>query len=233
MKEYVLLPLISFASGFASLYIDPKTDKARAWIVISVLFASALATGIFGFIDGKSHDDEVKDARNEARDQLGVARSALDLEKEGKVEIARLNQSVETLLRRAGLPQTVEEKSQPAQQAKQTGRPVVEYFAKDVDGDAIVKAAKEAGFDVVGVPGQHPGSTNAMWVGDAVPLADTKALALALVSGGVQLRALRRFRDGTGPKSRLIQIGRDEAMTNEPVWTADRIQALQSLPARS
>jgi len=229
MGRNILLPLISLVSGLVCLYIDPRKDRARAWIVIGVLGASAVASGIYGYQDAK---DAAK-ADTRADKQLDVAQSALDLEKAGQGTIAHLAQTVDTLLPRAHLPQTIGDDSQPAQGTKQANPPVVEYFAKDVDGDAIVKAAKEAGFDVVAVPGQHPGSTNAMWVGDTVPLADTKALALALVSGGVQLRALRRFRDGTGPKASLIQIGRDEAITNEPVWTADRIQSLQSLPARS
>jgi hypothetical protein len=228
MGRNILLPLISLLSGLVCLYIDPKKDRARAWVVIGVLSASAVASGYYGNQDAK--DSAKADTR--ADKQLDVAQNALALEKAGQETITHLAQTVDTLLPRAHLPQTIGDESQSAQ-AKQANPPVVEYFAKDVDGDAIVKAAKEAGFDVVGVPGQHPGSTNAIWVGDAVPLADTKALALALIRGGVQLRALRRFRDGTGPKSMLIQIGRDEAMTNQPVWTPDRIGALPSLPPRS
>jgi type II secretory pathway pseudopilin PulG len=229
MGRNILLPLISLVSGLVCLYIDPRKDRARAWIVIGVLGASAVATGMYGYQDAK---DAAK-ADTRADKQLDVAQNALDLEKAGQGTIAHLAQTVDTLLPRAHLPQTIGDESQSAQGKKEANPPVVEYFAKDIDGDAIVKAAKEAGFDVVGVPGQHPGSTNAMWVGDAVPLADTKVLALAVVRGGVQLRALRRFRDGTGLKSLLIQIGRDEAMTNAPVWTEDRIRALEALPPRS
>jgi hypothetical protein len=236
LSEYIFLPLISFASGFASLYIDPKTDKARAWIVISVLFASALATGIYGYFDGKSHESEITAAQQQSAKQLDVAQKALDVEKTGQDKIDQLSKSVDAL--RSLLPQTEGDKaSSPVAAAAQaapaeSAPPIVEYFAKGVDGDAIAKATKAAGLAVVVMPGQRPGSTNSMWVGNSVSISDTRSLALALIRQGVGLRAIRRFRDGSGAKARLIEIGRDEALTSVPVITAEQIQSLQELASR-
>ena len=232
MSEYIFLPLISFASGFASLYIDPKTDKARAWIVISILFASALATGAYGFYDGKNHDSEIDAARTQSAKQLDVAQKALDVEQKGQDKIDQLSKSVDAL--RSLLPQTEGEKTTAtsAQVTTPSAPPIVEYFAKGVDGDAIAKATKAAGFAVVVMQGQRPGATNSLWAGDGVSLVDTKTLAQALLREGVQLRAIRRFREGGGAKARLIEIGRDEAMANALVISAEQVQNLQMLPSR-
>jgi hypothetical protein len=240
LSEYIFLPLISFVSGFASLYIDPKTDKARAWIVVSVLFASALFTGIYGYEDGKTHDGEVKTARTDAAavrkstdDQLELAKNALDIEKSDYETIKQLNASVAALVSRAHLPETEGDKQSVSRQVPSANLPIIEYFAKAADGDAITKAARALGYGVVTMPGQHSGPTNAVWVGDDIPLADTKSISLALTQHGVQLRAVRLFRDGKGPKSRLIEIGRDEALANASILTADQIQNLKSLSPRS
>jgi hypothetical protein len=231
--EYVVLPLISFASGFASLYIDPRADKAKAWVVVSVLFASALATGIYGYVDGNSHEREIGAARTQAKEQLDVSHRALELQQEGEKKIDQLTESVSSAMRLAHLPESEGDKAPPAGQAPVASPPTVEYFAKNVDGDAIAKATRQAGFDLLRVPGQRPGSTNAIWIGDAISLPEAKTLALGLIREGVQLRSFRRFRDGAGPKSRLIEIGRDEAVVSDPVWTEDRIQTLNSVPPRT
>jgi len=51
--------------------------------------------------------------------------------------------------------------------------------------------------------------TNAIWAGDDVSVSELKAVALALYRAGVDLISIERFKNGKGPKSKLIQIGAD------------------------
>ena len=235
MLEFVVLPLISFASGLASLYIDPKADKAKAWIIVFILFVSALFTGIYGYRDDKSHAAEVQEAEDRAARQEKLAmltvQGEVDLEKESKVFRA----DFETFMKREGLPLGENEGgarlTQPAAAAP-ANRPLVEYFAKDVDSDTIANALRGTGLDVVRVPAQLTSATNAVWFGNAVPLDVVKSVALALVQTGVQLHAVRPLRDASGPKAHLIEVGRSEAAKNDPLWTESRVKGLSSLPGQ-
>ena len=55
-------------------------------------------------------------------------------------------------------------------------------------------------------------------------------MAYTLIRAGVQIRALRRFRNGSGPKSRLIEVGADMRVQDSPVLTVDDIERLHDLP---
>src|SRR5262249_29047478 len=93
----------------------------------------------------------------------------------------------------------------------------VEYFPKDVDGDVLRQALSEGGFNFKAGVAKNNLSTNSMWVGDSVTVDNIKFVALTLVRAGVQLRSIRRFRNGAGAKANLIEIGADAAMQNQPV----------------
>jgi len=75
MLRNMVLPLISLVSGIVCLYIDPRKDRGKAWIVIVVLSASALATGIYGYIDNRDNALQVAAAAKKADDQLNLAKS--------------------------------------------------------------------------------------------------------------------------------------------------------------
>jgi hypothetical protein len=66
-------------------------------------------------------------------------------------------------------------------------------------------------------------ASNAIWVSDDVSLDQAKFVALVLMQGGFQLRALRRFRSdsaGAPRKTGNIEIGSDAAFLNVPPLTA-------------
>ena len=237
MLRDILLPLVSLASGLVSLFIDPKTDRAKAWIVIAVLAASAIATGFYGYQDEQAQAQEVLQA---SQREEGLQRSIDSL--------TGLLQSAGVLARKEGDSDTTSSNLAPDQpmvpipnNAKPISnappvpsgqKPVIQYFAKSTDNDAVSRALRNGGFEFVKVPGQRAESTNCIWIGDAVSLADIKSVATALVRGGVPLRVIRRFRESSGPKANLIEIGADRALVNAPVLTADQIQNMSELPAR-
>ena len=106
----------------------------------------------------------------------------------------------------------------------------VEYFPKDVDGEKVIDAMKKAGLKVVEKRPVREEATNAVWVGDDVPVDDAKLVGLTLLRAGVDVVAIRRFRDGTGIKSKLIQVGADAAMVGSKPLTAADVSLLTLRP---
>lgn len=115
--------------------------------------------------------------------------------------------------------------------AARTGITVV-YFPKDVDATVVEGALRALGFTLRRGPTQVPDvPTNAVWFGEQVPLEAAKLAALTLMRAGVQIKAIRRFRDGGGAKARLIQIGADRAIVSWPVLTPDQVTNATSFPS--
>jgi hypothetical protein len=153
MFRNTILPLISLVSGLVCLYIDPKKDKGKAWIVIAVLSASAIATGAYGYIDNRDSARQVQQADDKLSRQLTVAESTkqeTDLivaalraqgilsTTTGKVSQHQLQQSLAADLARK---QELQLRSQnpPSQQS------TIEYFSRDLDKDIVSQALKEGG----------------------------------------------------------------------------------------
>lgn len=227
MLRNILLPLISLVSGLLSLFIDPKTDRAKAWMVVAVLAASSIATGVYGY-----------------QDQQAQAQAALDAQQQRKEldYLVSVAQSQGTLARNEGdsePPSVVPSPAAPHAVEKPNAvvpppgqKPIIQYFAKSTDSDAVTKALQSGGFEFVRVPGQRAEATNCIWVGSAVSLGNVKAVATALVRAGVPLRAIRQFRESSGPKANLIEIGADRTLENAPALTEDQIQSMSQVPRR-
>jgi hypothetical protein len=245
MLGNMILPLISLVSGLVSLYIDPRRDKGKAWIVIAVLSASAIATGINGYADNRDSAHRVSeanaklDAANEELIKLETStRQGMDAIVDalkpfgilttatGKISNNRLQQSLAADVARRQELQAIAKNPSPE-------RPAIEYFTKDLDKEVVTKALQESGLKFRKAPARVTDDpTNSVWVGDAVPLADVKFVALTLLRAGVQLRAVRRFHDGSGAKTHLIEIGADRAVDNSPVLTVEQIENMRELPPR-
>ena len=239
MLRNMVLPLISLVSGIVCLYIDPRKDRGKAWIVIVVLSASALATGIYGYIDNRDNALQVAAAAKKADDQLNLAKSTqqevdlllLLLQRQGiltatsrsEISPAQVQRSFEAdVARRQEMGVKVQNPS--------TQRSIIEYFTRDLDKAVVTKALQESGLEFRKTPARITDDpTNSIWVGNAVPLSDVKFVALTLLRAGVQLRAVRRFHDSSGPKAHLIEIGADRDMDNAPVLTVEQIQNMSEL----
>jgi hypothetical protein len=243
MLHNVFLPLISLLSGIISLKIDPKEDKAKAWMVTAVLVISAVATGVSGTLD----DNKQQKESAAAKEQIS---QLIDTDHNLSKDVGTVKTGVFTLLAKWGYSNTTIEKVQqsekaddaraqalPAQLTVNTRRKAaekltVEYFPKDFDGTAVKQALQEGGFEFK--PGKPKNNlpTNSMWVGDSVSVDNIKFVALTLVRAGVQLRSIRRFRNGSKEKANLIEIGADPAMAEASVLAVEQIQSLTELPPR-
>jgi hypothetical protein len=121
------------------------------------------------------------------------------------------------------------------QNDKALGQVTILYFPKQVDGPVVVNALREGGFSVRTGTGKDVNKdlpTNAIWVGDSVSSNDTKFVALTLVRAGVGIKSIRRFREGSGPKANLIEVGTDHNILNSPPLTVEEIQNLPPLLPR-
>jgi hypothetical protein len=99
-------------------------------------------------------------------------------------------------------------------------------FERSVNKDIVLPVIRQAGFTLEERPtaaGMRDLGTNAIWFGNAVATDDVKLVALVLSSAGVQLRAIRPFRNPTGPKRNAIEIGADRQEVTSPVWTVPRL----------
>jgi len=53
-----------------------------------------------------------------------------------------------------------------------------------------------------------------------------------VVRAGVGIKSIRRFKDGSGPKANLIEVGTDHNILNNPPLTVEEIQNLPPLLPR-
>jgi hypothetical protein len=245
----LLLPLVSFFSGFASLEIDPKAQPKKRWILV-VLLAVALLGSVGSSL--QENWDKQRDQQS-ATAQKASDQKRIDLLMASVHDLSGKSDSILGALRSWGVqPETVEriQQSREADQARSQllietkagnaqQQTSVLYFPKDVDGPKVVAALEQGGFSVVqqsrGERNQI--ATNSVWVGDAVAddpakFVRAKFVALTLIRAGVEIKAVKRLRDGTGNRANLIEVGADPGIRNlRPLTVAD-IDKLTTLPPR-
>ena len=83
----------------------------------------------------------------------------------------------------------------------------VVYYPKAADGTTIDAILAKLPLPTDRATPQSTLTTNTLWFGDRVSLDDVKLVADALISGGVQLRAIRRFNMGSDWHAKVIEIG--------------------------
>ena len=237
MIRNILLPLISLLSGLVCLYIDPKTDRARAWVVIAVLSASAIATGIYGNHDQK----DAERANSRAEEQLSTSKDTKQdvhgmkdevdqlvhlLQPQGILSTTSVNQITPARVQQSYDADVARREELQLRAQNPSPQPsTIEYFTRELDKDVVERALQEGGLQFKEAQAKiSDDPTNSVWVGDSVPLSDVKFVALTLLRAGVQLRGVRRFNDGKGPKAHLVEVGADRALDNNPVLTAEQIQ---------
>ena len=209
MKEYIL-PVIGFLVGLASLFIDSK-DKKKKWIFVLFLVITVSTTITFNFFESKKKEaDLTKILLNITTNTNQIPDLVTMLMKFGytkenaiKAEPDRVNKSIAA--------DKLYSESLAKVNFESTGAIDIKYFPKDVDGAIVINALKDAGFKVDNKAPVNNLPTNAIWAGDAVSASEIRVVALALYRAGVDLISIKRFKDGKGPKSKLIQIGADPA----------------------
>jgi len=104
------------------------------------------------------------------------------------------------------------------------------YFAKQVDRNRenLLASLQQLGFSVTVRRPSNDDETNAIWVGDNVPVDVARMLGLALVRAGYRVKLIARFRNSTD-KELLVQIGRNPFVLTRPDLSPDSIKVMTSL----
>lgn len=246
--HYFIVPALALLSGLAGLFIDPKKNSKAAFLVIGVLASAAISATILGYNDDQNNDMDKQAQVKTIREQKEKIDSEADMLKDMSAKM----DSVLLLAQQKGALAAVKpsEVDRPrvqqalaasvalGQQATSAvpGGTEIQYFSKDIDKAVVLKALHDAGFRFAEKEPQLPNSrTNAIWVGDPVPLSDAKVVALTLIRAGVQIHAIMRFREDSKHRDQhLIEIGAYPSVENDPVWTVERVDALSEngLPPR-
>ncbi len=225
MKE-LILPIISMIVGLTSLFVDSKKKGNRRIFVFFIL----LVAGVTIFFNLK---------------ETAAKRTALEASqnKEKNLQIILMNITANTdkipnlvnLLKDWGFNDSTAKLATPAQIEKvisankavnkslqgfdrlKASTVKVQYFLKDVDGEVVKQALKSAGFSDLEIKNPiNDVPTNSIWVGDSVSQDETRIIALTLSRAGVTLKSVKRFQNGGGAKSHLVQIGSDPNLMDKP-----------------
>jgi hypothetical protein len=245
LGKLLVLPLIAMIAGLTSLYIDPKQNPWGKKILLAVLLIGAAGSVAIAVSDDHDQQKEDQKASDNARDMRNIALNqsqALNTIR-GTTEdilaklssfgwtgatLAEVTKSVSAdNARKSLLPQLQNDKTH--------GQVTITYFPKQVDGAVVFNALREGGFNVTKGAGNDVNKdlpTNAIWVGDHVSPNDTKFVALTVVRAGVGIKSIRRFKDGSGAKANLIEVGTDHNILNNPPLTVEEIQNLPPLLPR-
>jgi hypothetical protein len=110
----------------------------------------------------------------------------------------------------------------------------LQYFAKGFDGNIVSNTLTQLGFNPQTFTPNYPEiPTNAIWVGDNIPVEDAKAIALSLLSAGVELKSVRTFPSNSVNRGRdIIQVGSDKELYEDndcAPLSYDQIQSAQQI----
>jgi hypothetical protein len=239
------LPALAFLSGLLSLTIDPAKNPKGKWVLVLMLVVTAAGT-----IGLSVHDDNTKKTEETTADNNITFLKNTISDLTGKTthidkvtgqlydmlttwgfshdDVTRISQSTDAdKARTSMLSQTQAINSQK--------KATVWYFPKNVDGPTVTAALDQGGFNVIRKIGRETNAaipTNAIWVGGDVSLDQAKFVALTLMRAGVQIKVVRRLRDGTGDKANVIEVGSDGAFRDATPMSVDDVDKL-TLPARA
>jgi hypothetical protein len=234
----LIMPVVAMTIGVISLFVDPRKSRLGLGLTLSGLVATAGLTIAFNIQEGRARDKALEESKERENKTTTIL---LNL-----TEQTRPIPDLVTMLRSFGFSSERADTATAASvsrsldadrayqrllSARASGQSGirVEYFPKDVDGEKVIAAMKEAGMEVVQKRPVREEATNAVWVGDDVPVDAAKLVGLALLRAGVDLVAIRRFRDGSGAKSKLMQVGADSTLVGRPPLSAARVSGLTAL----
>jgi hypothetical protein len=256
MNPSSFLPIGSMAAGLLALYVNPKEDPKKKW----VLAASIIAVGLLTLGSGRYDTAQAKDKQDRADKQVfdGLVREKARDERDNRRYLEQsesFKQIIGYVSRTGGYSPANAAAASPEQVAQslkassaasafiaalpsssKTLR--IEYFrhfTQDVDSSIVFQKLKKVSPSVQLL--QFPPTeavrdlpANCIWVGRDVTKAEARSVALILSAAGIELRDIRRLKDGTGPKARLIEIGASARVVEFPVMTADDIQKATPRP---
>ena len=116
-----------------------------------------------------------------------------------------------------------------ARRASVTLRYFPKDFERDLNEDVVLPRMKKLGFRMeVGHPRLSSVPTNSIWFGSSVDVDDVRAAAYVLIAAGLKIKAIRPFRDASGPKHGVIEIGADTKVVSDAPLTAEAIRSGES-----
>jgi hypothetical protein len=234
-----IMPVVAMVVGLGALFLDPKTTKFGFWVALTGLFLIAGLTIAFNLKQSQDKEKALQESTEREKKTTAILLNLTEQTRPIPDLVAMLrgfgfsSQKAETATTASVSRSIVANRAYQGLLSARTGghsETHVEYFPKDVDGEKVIAAMKEAGLNVVEKRPVREEATNAVWVGDDVPVDDAKLVGLALLRAGVDVVAIRRFRDGGGIKSKLIQVGSDAAMVGSKPLTAADVSVLALLP---
>jgi len=234
LMQNFIMPIIALIGGVASLWIDPKDQKKR-WLFIFGLVFTAILTIIFNYSNSKAKELQLERVNTEKAqtrqillnitqnvqavvDKIDVLTSLGFTENKAAaasdVQISSALQANELYSSSLGrLPGAALQDIQ------------VQYSPENVNGARVISSINNSGMHVVVKPPANAMATNCIWAGDKVTPAQVKIVAYALMRAGVEVKAIRRFKDGTGDKQRVIEVGAAPDLVNKQALSPDQIAA--------
>jgi hypothetical protein len=102
----------------------------------------------------------------------------------------------------------------------------VRYFPRDADGDGIERLLRDLGYRLEPGPARVQGiPTNAIAFGPGVRHRDVRAVAYALIAGGIAIRRIEAFQVPRG-RTHVIEVYTSSQAQNSPPLTVGQISAL-------
>lgn len=224
--------MLALIAGLVSLFIDSK-DKTRRWLFLLALGTTAALTIFFNHQESIKGENALKVANQEKAETRQVLLNITEHTNEIPELVASLRKFgfIESKAQAATLEAvgTAFEAnnlySESLARVRQNPDPSVKvaYFPKDVDGEKVSSAIRDAGFTVVEGRAKQTLATNSVWAGDAIHPDEWKLVCFALMRAGVGIVSVRAFRDGAGSKAKLIQVGAEPVLVGKTPLTPSQI----------
>jgi len=242
------LPMLSMLSGFVGLYVNFRDGSSRwRWLVPAMIVLTGTGTMLAArqsavnsakseTAKAEAYAAQLKDvvvSVNQHTDEAVAQQALLRLSgaKEGAVTSAttqELNASTRAVVLKQ---EAVSKLAAPEQSSLQIQ--YFPHFLTDVNPSAMVAALKQVTPNVAQAPAiamMSQQKTNCIWVGDQVTADEARAVALTLASAGIDVKDIRRLKNGGGARARLVQIGSSADAARMPTLTADEIKQ-RNVPA--
>ncbi len=234
LKDW-LLPLLALALAVIPLASDLRQKRPIAFLLLMLLMASTGAAVWYNNRDSQSAKTRQADDQKQINGLIQISQRAATntdwikdrLTQSGNLTALRLiDTAIHADSERTKLASAI---------APNAADVHVIYYPKHVEDSAKVQAALEsAGFHVeLQKPRLTDVKTGVVWAGDEVPLDVAKFIALTMLRAGVEIKAVHRFANGSGPKAHLVEIGADAALASAPPLTVDAITSITRLERSS
>lgn len=180
-----------------SLYIDPKQEPKKKWILLTLLLLSAT-----GSILGSISDDRAKARSSQVILNMSSTIEAMSKKTEeirdllSQLTNSGMNPETTHIIQQSISADAARAKYLATVQTNGSARNItIAYYPKNVDGPVVINALREGGFQVetrTGNPSNANLPTNAIWIGNAVSLEQAKVVVLTLIRAGVGIAAIQR-----------------------------------------